>query len=350
MSRAPLIIFGTRPEYLKLKPLILCFEKEGIPFSLLQVLQHENLVVEESTKEYYSKVSIEDNTNISRLTLLTSEISKKVEPYILQAKSIFIQGDTSTVFFSALTAFHLKVPIFHLESGLRTYDLENPFPEEGYRSMLSRIATYHLCPDISASENLHKEFLTKNIFIVGNTILDLVRSYGFTPTLGNTVLVTIHRRENWDNLSFIAESIYNLAEKYKNYTFVWVQHMNPILQATVNQVFERSVPLDNISRILPTDHRTLCKYISESYCTITDSGGIQEEASFLGKTCFVIRKLTERNSIPSEYIKLIHPPSELTNIFQRTNITMLPPCHVYGDGYSCNSIVSIVNELNSTKL
>jgi len=344
------IIFGTRPEYLKVKPLFHLFNTESIPFIIIHVRQHTSLEIEESSEKNYRQIVLDDNDDISRLNSLGSSLLKKIEPSIRECKSILVQGDTSTVFFSALSAFHLKILIFHLESGLRTYDLENPFPEEAYRSMLSRIATYHLCPDMSASENLHKEFLTKNIFIVGNTILDLVRSYGFTPTLGNTVLVTIHRRENWDNLSFIAESIYNLAEKYKNYTFVWVQHMNPILQATVNQVFERSVPLDNISRILPTDHRTLCKYISESYCIITDSGGIQEEASFLGKTCFVIRKLTERNSIPSEYIKLIHPPSELTNIFQRTNITMLPPCHVYGDGYSCNSIVSIVNELNSTKL
>jgi UDP-N-acetylglucosamine 2-epimerase (non-hydrolysing) len=340
------IIFGTRPEYLKVKPLFGIFNKESIPFIIIHVKQHTSLEIEESSEKNYRQIVLDDNTGISRLNSLGSSLLKTIETSIRECKSILVQGDTSTVFFSALSAFHLKIPIFHLEAGLRTYDLENPFPEEAYRSMLSRIATYHLCPDMSARENLHKESLTKNIFIVGNTILDLVRSYGFTPILGNTVLVTIHRRENWDNLSSVAESIYNLAEKYKNYTFVWVQHMNPSLQATVNQVFERRAPLDNVSRILPTDHRTLCKYISDSYCIITDSGGIQEEASFLGKTCFVIRKLTERNSIPSEYIKLIHPPSELTNIFQKTNITMLPPCHVYGDGYSCNSIVSIVNQLN----
>jgi len=339
------IIFGTRPEYLKVKPLLDVFNKESIPFLVIHVKQHTSLEIEESSGENYRQILLDDNTEISRLNGLGSSLLRKIEPSLRECKSILVQGDTSTVFFSALSAFHLKMPIFHLEAGLRTYDLENPFPEEAYRSMLSRIATYHLCPDISASENLHKESLTKNIFIVGNTILDLVRSYGFTPTLGNTVLVTIHRRENWDNLSFIAESIYNLAERYKNYTFVWVQHMNPSLQAMVNQVFDRRTPLDNISRILPADHRSLCKYISESYCIITDSGGIQEEASFLGKTCFVIRKLTERNSIPSDYIKLIHPPSELLGAFQTTNITMLPPCHVYGDGYSCDNIASIVKSL-----
>jgi UDP-N-acetylglucosamine 2-epimerase (non-hydrolysing) len=339
------IIFGTRPEYLKVKPLLDVFNKESIPFLVIHVKQHTSLEIEESSGENYRQILLDDNTEISRLNGLGSSLLRKIEPSLRECKSILVQGDTSTVFFSALSAFHLKMPIFHLEAGLRTYDLENPFPEEAYRSMLSRIATYHLCPDMSASENLHKESLTKNIFIVGNTILDLVRSYGFTPTLGNTVLVTIHRRENWDNLSFIAESIYNLAEKYKNYTFVWVQHMNPSLQAMVNQVFDRRTPLDNISRILPADHRSLCKYISESYCIITDSGGIQEEASFLGKTCFVIRKLTERNSIPSDYIKLIHPPSELLGAFQTTKITMLPPCHVYGDGYSCDNIASIVKSL-----
>ena len=339
------IIFGTRPEYLKVKPLLDVFNKESIPFLVIHVKQHTSLEIEESSGENYRQILLDDNTEISRLNGLGSSLLRKIEPSLRECKSILVQGDTSTVFFSALSAFHLKMPIFHLEAGLRTYDLENPFPEEAYRSMLSRIATYHLCPDISASENLHKESLTKNIFIVGNTILDLVRSYGFTPTLGNTVLVTIHRRENWDNLSFIAESIYNLAERYKNYTFVWVQHMNPSLQAMVNQVFDRRTPLDNISRILPADHRSLCKYISESYCIITDSGGIQEEASFLGKTCFVIRKLTERNSIPSDYIKLIHPPSELLGAFQTTNITMLPPCHVYGDGYSCDNIASILKSL-----
>ena len=160
------IVFGTRPEYLKVKPLFSAFQREQIPFYIIQVNQHVDLLVEEKDQPNFIYLSLLDDTTISRLNLLASTIPKLLEETLKKCSSIIVQGDTATVFFTAITAFHLKLPIYHLEAGLRTYDLNNPYPEEAYRSMLSRIATYHLCPDIEAKAALSRENITKEVHIV----------------------------------------------------------------------------------------------------------------------------------------------------------------------------------------
>jgi UDP-N-acetylglucosamine 2-epimerase (non-hydrolysing) len=336
------IVFGTRPEYLKVKPLFSVFQREGIPFYIIQVNQHVDLSIEERNEPNFIYLTLPDDTSTSRLNMLASTIPKLVESTLKKCSSIIVQGDTATVFFSAIAAFHLKLPIYHLEAGLRTYDLNNPYPEEAYRSMLSRIASYHLCPDIGAQESLIKENITKEIHVVGNTILDLVRSYNFTPEIGTTVLITVHRRENWDSMEQIVKSIAELAKQRPDLQFKWIQHMNPCLQKIVTETLTSEGWPNSIQVSAPLDHKELCKIITESYCIITDSGGIQEEASFLGKTCFVLRKKTERSSIPAEYIHMIQRSEDLVPEFQKKPIVLLASCGVYGDGFASDRIVDIL--------
>ena len=336
------IVFGTRPEYLKLKPLFSAFQREHIPFYIIQVNQHMDLLVEERDQSNFIYLDLVDDISVSRLNLLASAIPKLVEPTLKKCSSIIVQGDTATVFFTAIAAFHLKLPIYHLEAGLRTYDLNNPYPEEAYRSMLSRIATYHLCPDSEAMTALSRENVTKEVHVVGNTILDLVRSYNFTPQIGSTVLITVHRRENWDSMPLIIKNIVELAKQRPELQFKWIQHMNPALQKIVVETLNSEGWPESIHVSSPLEHKELCRLITESYCIITDSGGIQEEASFLGKTCFVLRKKTERSSIPIQYIRLIQNPDDLLSEFNKKPIILLAPCKVYGDGFAIDHIIDLV--------
>jgi UDP-N-acetylglucosamine 2-epimerase (non-hydrolysing) len=343
-----LIVFGTRPEYLKIKPILHVFQQHKVSFCLLQVLQHENLEVEEESADFFQKVVLPSDTSCQRLTNLAASISKAVEPLVRESSCLFVQGDTATAFFSALSAFHFQIPIYHIEAGLRTYDLQNPFPEEAYRSMISRIATYHLCPDEAAKQNLIKEGIAKNIYVVGNTILDLVNSYNMTSQIGNLVLITVHRRENWNQLPAIATSIHTLATQRPDLQFLWIYHPNPAVQESVSSTINTLGSLPNLQFEQPCSHKTLCQYIHDAYCIITDSGGIQEEASFLGKYCFVLRKVTERNAIPPDYIEMLESSDALLSRFQTKQIRLLPPCTVYGGGHASEKIFDIVNNLNQS--
>lgn len=340
------IVFGTRPEYLKVKPLFTTFTAAQIEFRILHVFQHKDLEIEERDSANYIAVQLPSVPGSSRLVELSSSLPQALESAIEPCSHILVQGDTATAFFAALTAFHLKLPVIHLEAGLRTYDLQNPFPEEAYRSMISRIATYHLCPDEAAKRNLKKEEIHENLFVVGNTILDLVKSYSMTRFCGTIVPITIHRRENWESLPAIVKAVHTLALWRPDLDFVWIYHPNPALQTVVNDTLKTLEVPSNMWCEQPCSHKQLCKYIHEAYCLITDSGGIQEEASFVGKFCYVLRKTTERSSIPSLYLTTITTPEELVPEFKKRQMTLLPSCTVYGTGNSSEQIATILKNLN----
>ena len=336
-----LVVFGTRPEYLKLKILVQRLEETSVPFLFLQVFQHESLEVEEATKPYYASVRLPLLENTTRLTQLVSEVSKSVEPFVKQASKVIVQGDTATAFLTALCAFHNQVPVAHVEAGLRTYDLQNPFPEEAYRSMLARIATYHFCPDPSAKQNLIAEGIQSGVSVVGNPILDLVRSYKIPSRLGTCVPITIHRRENWELLHEWAREVISLCNRNPSLQFRWITHPNPALQPLIEKTLAEVGPPSNLTFQPPCSHKDLCQLLHEAFCVITDSGGIQEEASFLGKYSFVLRKTTERSAIPEEYLEKVLSPRTLVSQFEAkaSTLRLLPSCTVYGTGHAADAIV-----------
>jgi UDP-N-acetylglucosamine 2-epimerase (non-hydrolysing) len=337
------LIFGTRPEYLKFKVLIHELERNNLEFRILQVNQHIDLDIEEKNHKWYHKIELNKSSELSRLNELANQLPLSLEKYIQECNSVIVQGDTATAFFGALTAFHLKKKIFHLEAGLRTYDLENPYPEEAYRSMISRIADVHFCPDTLSQQNLVHEKITKNTFVVGNSILDLVKSYKKRNSIGKIVPITVHRRENWQTMPEIVSTIWQLAKKRKDLQFIWIYHPNPSLQTDIQKRIQELGQLENLIFQEPCSHEEVCSYLHEAYCVITDSGGIQEEASFLGKYCFVLRKQTERVAIPEEYLELIKNIPSLELAFNAKDIKTLPPCTVYGDGTTCLQIISYLN-------
>ena len=338
------IVFGTRPEYLKIKPLIYILKKTNIKYSIFHISQHEHIDIgpDEGPITY---IKLSDKKNLTRLTLLSTEIMDKLDSALDHTSHLLVQGDTATAFFSALSAFHKKIPVFHLEAGLRTYDLQNPFPEEGYRSMISRIATYHLCPDIGACHNLNKENITSSVYIIGNTILDLIKSYNLTSIIGNEVIITIHRRENWDSLLYILDEIHAIAKDMPNLQFTWILHPNPFIQSQISDYTNSHPMAANLAFSEPLGHLEMATRMANSQFLITDSGGIQEEASFLGKHCYVIRKTTERNAIPKRYITLVPNISNLFSIIKSNTVELLPPCDVYGNGTTSEQFIQIYNQV-----
>jgi UDP-N-acetylglucosamine 2-epimerase len=338
------IIFGTRPEYLKIKPLIQALKQHCLSYLLIHISQHEHIDID-SNDGPITYIQLTPRESMTRLCMLSTEIMSKLDHALEHTTYLLVQGDTATVFFSALSAFHKQIPIFHLEAGLRTYDLQNPFPEEAYRSMISRIATYHLCPDHGASNNLMRENITKNVYVIGNTILDLIHSYQLTSTIGKDVIITIHRRENWNSLLHILEKINEIALEHNHLQFTWILHPNPSIRAQIGEYRQSHIMATNLLFSDPLVHYEMATRMASASFLITDSGGIQEEASYLGKHCYVIRKTTERDTIPSTYITLVPNIDELQSILTSSTIKLLPPCEVYGNGTSSEQFIQIYNQV-----
>ena len=329
------IVYGTRPEFLKVKVLIDLIRHKN-PTNL-QVIKIEQHTADLGDSGYYdSVVKIVDLVQ-DRMSNLGANILSSL-PTVLSANTthILVQGDTASVFYSALCGFQLKKKIIHLEAGMRTYDLENPFPEEGYRQIISRITDIHLCPSELEATFLKEEKVKGEIYVVGNTILDLVKSYDFPITNENKVLITLHRRENWDTYRDYVKALYELAQKSVE-EFYFLVHMNPSLQGIL-QDLSGCCP-KNMNIIQPLCHKDLIGLLSKCNYVITDSGGIQEEANFLGKHIYVLRKKTERAAISSTNLTLLGVEDIGANIKAGRMSTR---GYEYGTGNSCECIYDIL--------
>lgn len=312
------VVYGTRPEFLKLKVLIECFKPV-----VIRIDQHENYKEDEGF--YTHRVAIDSGDRLSRIG---SSILTKLPELIGECTHVLTQGDTASCFYSLLTAYQMKKVCIHLEAGMRTYQLCHPWPEESYRQMISRIASIHLCPSEQEAANLRAERVSGSIQVVGNTILDLVKSYNYPVTYEKKVIVTLHRRENWENYRELIRKLNKLAQKNPDTRFIFFVHPNPELQKIVH---EEGSSLD-VSP--PVDHPTLVKLLAECACVITDSGGIQEESNFLGKHIYILREYTERLAIPSHKYTLM-PDVENIDVTPRKH----EPGFEYGDG---NTVATLV--------
>ena len=253
-------------------------------------------------------------------------------------KAVLVQGDTTSVVAMALTAMHRQIPVIHLEAGLRSGDVLNPYPEEYNRKIVSSVATIHLCPTVTSAENLNKENITENVYIVGNTALDNLIQYKEQCETTDKILVTLHRRENHENIEEWFNAINDLA-KITDYEFILPIHPNP-------NVFSQRHLLTNVKVVEPMSHEELLKILVKTRMVITDSGGLQEECSFFEKQCLVCRKVTERPEALGFTSHLVKSPRMLHSEFFRS-LTMKhnhQECP-YGDGYSSKKICEIINIL-----
>ena len=325
-----LICYGTRPEHIKISPLLK--EMDGIiPYKTLFTGQHRDLVKNINFDHY---LTIGEGFN--RLDTVVQSCLNIDESTFQDVTHILVQGDTVSAYSLALAAFHRGIKIIHLEAGLRTYDFENPYPEEAYRQCISRISDINLCPTQNNLNNLQGEKINGESVVVGNTVLDNL--VGVQNEYGDKILVTMHRRENHHNMDEWFKQINQLAIDNPELKFEIPLHPNP-------NVKKHKDLLTHVSVVYPFDYDTMIKEISECRFLISDSGGIQEESSFLNKKVIVCRKITERPESVGKHSFMCGEPKDLKGLFYslKDNYEVDLECP-YGDGRSSKRIVNYLKE------
>lgn len=342
-----LVCLGTRPELLKIEPLLKYWKSiEFHDYKIWLSFQHEELCIQlknnwEFSDYIINKVFFANYNLANRLDSIVYSILNSFGFYLkgIDFKHVLVQGDTATAYACALSAFHHKISIIHLEAGLRSYDNSNPYPEEFYRRSISMMASTHLCPTQQNCQNLKDEKCPGEIYQVGNTILDNIKD--IKPTIENKILITLHRRENLDKIQEWFCVIERLAEKYSEYEFILPIHPNPqIYQYKTLGFFKKVKCIDAL------EHDDLIDLLSKCKAVVTDSGGICEEGSVFGKPIFLCRKETERPEGEDFYI-WCKEPQDLEQNFNN-NISNLQPINKkspFGDGNSCEYITKILLKL-----
>ena len=303
--------FGTRPEAIKFVSIIQALNTDpNFENHIVVTGQHKEMLYQ--VLDFFNiKPTIDFElmqTNQSLLTFISRCISKSQE-YFQETKPdiILVQGDTVTAYVGALIGFHLNIKVGHIEAGLRSFDLSSPFPEEGYRQMISRISNYHFAPTQLAVDNLKNDGISKSVFLTGNTVIDALimgieivnknnnifvekfKNINFTSR--KTILVTAHRRESFgEPFKNICNALLKIINENIDCQIVFPVHFNPNVRETVFDILKH----ERIHLIEPLSYQDLIYILKNSYLVITDSGGIQEEAPTLGKPVLVIRDVTER--------------------------------------------------------
>ena len=323
-----LICFGTRPEWLKIKPLISILDRDS--YELLFTGQHPDLLKD---VEVDYKITINPSNN--RLDAIISDCMMQFpnKPF----RGVLVQGDTGSAFGCALAAFNRQIKIYYLESGLRSYNLEHPYPEEGYRQMISRIANVNFSPTTLSRYNLEQENIKGEVFVTGNTVLDNLLSYKEKCEYSNKILITLHRRENHHWMHEWFQELNNLAKDYPHLEFILPIHPNPNIQ-------KHKGLLTHVNVIEPLSHTELLEVLVKCRLVISDSGGLQEEGTFFNKKVIVCRKTTERpEGIETGHLHLCDSPSQLKELFGKLNTDYYINTNCpYGDGNSSEKILKLL--------
>ena len=357
-------IFGTRPEAIKMAPLVKELEnRKEIKSIVCVTAQHREMLDQVlnifKIKPDYDLNIMKQGQSLSEITsrvlLGLEEIIKKEEPNI-----ILVHGDTTTTFAGALAAFYNKVDIGHVEAGLRTYDKYSPFPEEANRIMVDRITDMYFAPTEVSKNNLLKENIDESkIYVTGNTAIDAMK-YTISDNYENSIfdwvgnskliLLTAHRRENLGEPMYnIFKAVKRLVNDNKDIKVIYPIHLNPLVRKIANEVFKDN---DRIKLIEPLEVVDFHNFINKSYLILTDSGGIQEEAPSLGKPVLVLRDTTERpEGITAGTLKLVGTNED--DIYNEATILltnkseydkMSKASNPYGDGNTSKYIVDAIIE------
>lgn len=327
LSNGPIAaIMGTRPEIIKMAPVVLALRQQGIPTEIIHTGQHDSMAW--PLYEFFGlkpALSLPLERQVPGLTGLSSELLTTIGNALTQLKprAVLVHGDTTSAFMGALAAFYEGIPIGHVEAGLRSGNMREPFPEEANRSLIGRLAQWHFSPTPAAVENLAREGIQQGVHQVGNTVVDAVQlavqhvherrdagqpianpDYQWFRDSGcqQLVLVTAHRRENWgEPLAQIARGVLQILTDCPEAAVVWPLHPNPAVQAVVKDVYaQASADVQARWRLTqPADYPQLVELLDAATVVLTDSGGIQEEALSLGKPLLVLRDVTERPEVLS---------------------------------------------------
>lgn len=330
-----LLTYGTRPEYIKIKPLIDVFNENGFEHRVVFTGQHKDL----AQFPYDWILDVKDGVN--RLdTIIGSIMDQMWECFrFFSPTHVLVQGDTTSVLGIALSTFNHGVKVIHLEAGLRTYDNQNPYPEEQNRRLVSQITDIHLCPTELSKQNLINEKILGHKYVVGNTVLDNLIQYKDKCEYTNKILVTLHRRENHHWMGDWFKIINDLAIKHKEYEFILPIHPNPNVQRHKHL-------LTHVNVINPLPHDELMNLLVKTRLVITDSGGLQEECSFFNKLCLTCRKVTERPEAMGQSTIMVDNPNDLIgkfSLYHKNNVINFDS--PFGDGNAAIKIYDILSNI-----
>lgn len=374
-----MLVFGTRPEAIKMAPLVKKFQKYSSDFKTVVCVtgQHREMLDQVlkifDIKPDYDLNIMKQGQDLyditARVLLGMRDVLNEVKPDV-----VLVHGDTTTSMAASLAAFYQQIAVGHVEAGLRTYDIYSPWPEEMNRQITSRIATYNFSPTPLSEKNLKEEKVHGNIYVTGNTVIDalhmVVEKLKNDVTLAakqeqmlakagydvarladgkKLVLITDHRRENFgEGFINMVTAIKNLTEKYPNVDFVYPMHLNPNVRKPIHEVFgENLSDLGNMFFIEPLQYLEFIYLMEKSTIVLTDSGGIQEEAPGLGKPVLVMRDTTERpEALESGTVRLVGTNhdlivEEVSTLLDNQSVydKMSRAVNPYGDGKACDRIV-----------
>ena len=374
-----LLVFGTRPEAIKMAPLVKLLQQHSNEFTPIVCVTGQHRELLDQVLDIF-EIKPDVDLNIMKLGQdlydITSRVLIGMRSVLNDIKPdiVLVHGDTTTSTAAALAAFYQQIPVGHVEAGLRTHDIYSPWPEEMNRQITSRIATYHFAPTPKSKQNLLNEGIAKNIFVTGNTVIDAlytitgkikkgiietqikasIKKSGYDTeriaTNKKVVLITGHRRENFgEGFISICKAIKRLALKYPNVDFIYPMHLNPNVRKPIVEVFGNMQSI-NTFFIEPLEYLDFIYLMDKSYLILTDSGGIQEEAPSLGKPVLVMRDTTERPEaveagtvilVGTDEDKIIKTTSMLIDN-QQIYRSMSQAINPYGDGKACNRIIDVL--------
>ncbi|AEX54119.1 non-hydrolyzing UDP-N-acetylglucosamine 2-epimerase [Rahnella aquatilis] len=363
-----LTIFGTRPEAIKMAPLVLALSQDAAFESKVCVTAQHREMLDQVLRLF--DITPDYDLNIMKpgqgLTEITSRILTGLKPVLDEFRPdiVLVHGDTTTTLSASLAAFYHQIPVGHVEAGLRTGDLSSPWPEEGNRLLTGHLAKWHFAPTENASANLQRENIAgERIFVTGNTVIDallwvrdrfnrdaslaqqLADNYPFLDANKKLILVTGHRRESFgEGFERICSALAEIACQHPDVQIVYPVHLNPNVSEPVNRILQS---IDNIVLIDPQDYLPFVYLMDKAYLILTDSGGVQEEAPSLGKPVLVMRETTERPEavdagtvrlVGTDPAKMVGEVNRLLNDENEYN-SMSRAHNPYGDGHACRHIL-----------
>ena len=367
-----LLVFGTRPEAIKMAPLALKLKSFNQDFETRVCVTGQHRQMLDQVLELFSlKPDFDLNLMKPGQTLsdVTSGVLKGLEQVFAEwmPDLILVHGDTATTFAASLAGYYHKIKIGHVEAGLRTGDLYSPWPEEANRQLTGVLANYHFAPTQSSYQNLINENVNPaTVVVTGNTVIDALlqvktkveqeqqliqtfeQEFSFLDKSKKLILVTGHRRENFgQGFLNICTALANLAKKYPDIQIVYPVHLNPNVQQPVNELLAN---IDNVFLIAPQDYLPFVYLMNRSYLILTDSGGIQEEAPSLGKPVLVMRDTTERpEAVDAGTVRLVGTDvnaiqGAVSELLENTTIyaSMAEAHNPYGDGTACQQIIDFL--------
>lgn len=361
-----MVVFGTRPEAIKMAPVIKELKKvEDIETVVAVTAQHRDML--DQVLELF-KIEPEYDLDLMKekqdLYGITSSVLNGIKGVLEKEKPdlVLVHGDTTTTFAAALAAFYEKIPVGHVEAGLRTHNKYSPFPEEVNRTLTGKLAELHFAPTDTARENLLTEGTANfKIWVTGNTVIDalmntikadydLKENFPYVNFSNKLLLVTTHRRENWgDKMRDIYEALIGLVEEFSDIEIIFPVHKNPVVRELAVEMLDKR---ERIHLIDPLDYKPFANIMDASYMVLTDSGGMQEEAPSLGKPVLVLRDTTERpEAVKAGTVKMVGTRKE--SIYKEAKLLltdkeeyakMARAINPYGDGKAAARIVNTIKD------